>query len=98
MWPALSAFWTCAKDNAGNELDPANRQVPRKLAISSPSMHASTKICGRLNWTSRSLNGSSLKRPRQVDPSGQAVEAPCQQQERGAFLWLQVPEMPRETG
>ena len=30
-----------------------NRRVPSKLAISSPSAHGSTRICGQSNWISR---------------------------------------------
>src|SRR5439155_11011752 len=64
--------WTAA--TCGEPRDPPNRRVPRKLQSSSPSVHGSTRICGRSNWISRTLNGSSLKRPLRLDPVARAGE------------------------
>ena len=55
-------------------MGPLNLQVPPKLLISSPNVHVSTGIPGLWNWTSRTLNGSSLKRPLWVDPCGEPGE------------------------
>src|SRR6476660_1520881 len=70
---------------AGKPLAPANHRVPVKSAISSRNAPVSTRICGRLNWTSRTRNDSSLKRPLWVDPIVSAPDKHPHQHERGAF-------------
>ena len=66
--PASSAPWRPTAAIAGRRSARPIGAIPTNSAISSQKRRVSTRIYGQLNWTSRSRNDSSLKRPRWVDP------------------------------
>ena len=82
----------------GGRQGPRSRRVPRKSRNSSSNAHGSTKIRGRWNWISRTLNGSSLKRSAFLDRALRSGETLNNNKSGGHSARSVSRRMPRETG